>query len=241
VECYQPDSKEASDVPHSIRRLALPAITSLTFLISADPALARGGGGHGGGGFRGGSGSFRGGVGGYRGGYGRDHSYDHGYRDYRGYGYGVYPYWGGSYPNYYDYGSGDYPYTSDSVYPSTSDGGAGTNVATGTSASSSGVWISPTGQSTAESVAHITVRLPDLAELRFDGKIMTESGAVREFTTPPLRPGTRYTYTVSAHWLNDKTSMDQEQKITFAPGDKVEVTFPLGSATAAQANAPVAR
>ena len=190
-------------------RLALPALAALALLIPADPAFARGGGGgHGGGGFHGGGGGFRGGYGGggYRGGYGGYRSYDRGYGNY---GYGYPYYWGGGYyPYYSDYGVGDYsapstsyytPPSTDSGYQSTplltSNGGGGTSVA-------------------ADNVAHITVRLPDQAELRFDNKMLMETGAVRQFTTPPLTAGQRYTYTIRARWLSGDSFMDQEQKIT---------------------------
>jgi uncharacterized protein (TIGR03000 family) len=55
---------------------------------------------------------------------------------------------------------------------------------------------------------------------------MAQTGPVRVMDTPPLAAGQRYTYTVRARWTEGGRPVDQTQTVGFAPGDRIDVTFP---------------
>ena len=142
------------------------------------------------------------------------------------YGSWYYPYYGSDYSPYFDSS-----YIAPSISDTTTEASnapaqptAAINATTPVTDASTG---KPSQISDAVSnIARITVRLPDMAELWFDGTMSTATGPVREFTTPSLTPGQKYTYEVRARWLEDDTFRDQTQTISFAPGDKIEVNFP---------------
>jgi uncharacterized protein (TIGR03000 family) len=76
-------------------------------------------------------------------------------------------------------------------------------------------------------VAVITAHVPKDAELRFDRVKVTGTGAVRQFKSPPLQPGSRYAYTVEARWKEGGREVTQSRRVTVFAGANVEVTFPL--------------
>jgi uncharacterized protein (TIGR03000 family) len=239
---------------NAITRLALPAIAIAALAVTGGPALAQHGGGHGGfggGGFHAGGihagGIYHGGVGGYgyhpysgyRAGYSNNHwdrgrsSYGFGYYPYAGY--GAYPYYGSAYVPF-GYGGGYYDDSGtssyDSAYPPLSyDPAASPPVSSTGILDSNGLSPSvptvpaepPTG------TAHLTVRLPETAELWFNGTEMTGSGAVREFNTPALVPGQTYSYEVRARWRDNGQDIDRTRTVRFTPGDSAEVLFPSGA------------
>src|SRR5262249_21307670 len=135
----------------------------------------------------------------------------------------------GYYP--YSYGIGyDAPYTSGVAY----DPGTPLVQASDASTANTSIPTDPangTGGNAAGSVAHITVRLPENADLWLHGTKVTATGPVRVFNTPPLAPGSKYTYAVRARWLDNDTTMDQKQTIVFTPGENVEVSFPTTPGT----------
>ncbi|MDB5310909.1 MAG: hypothetical protein JWO38_5111 [Gemmataceae bacterium] len=229
--------------------LILPVIATGALLVLAEPAAAQHGGGHGGGGHVGGGhvggvhfgavhgGVFHGGVGGYHYGY---HPNYYGYNRYPYYGHGSYPYYG--YGNSSYYGFGDYPYysadpslsTDGTIDPTTSSGQA-PDLTNGTGDNSAGS-SPPTGAPvSADRPANITARLPDDADLWFDGTKTTATGPVRLFTTPPLTSGRRYTYEVRAHWNNGEGVMDQKQTLLVTAGANLDVSFPVPSGTGEKA------
>ena len=213
-----------------------------------------GGGGHGGG-FHGGgfhSGGFH--TGGFHGSYrpyyhnyGGYRPYYHNYGHYRSYGY--YPYYYPYYSTYYPYSSTYYPY-SDNYYPysDTSDPADGSDLGSGSTydpgpsgsayQSSSSYTPSPAQGDTA---AHLTVTVPADAELWFEGTKVTTSGSVREFTSPPLTPGKKFTYDVRARWQEGDREVTQKQEVGVAAGAQVRVEFPVPSRTVGQAVMPKAR
>jgi uncharacterized protein (TIGR03000 family) len=166
------------------------------------PAQHGGGGGHGGaahfGGYRGGMyNGARGG--GYRyGDYRRD-------RPYARYGSSFYPYDSyGYYPSY-----DTYPYLDDSSPVAPADG------------------LSMTFQAQQQDTsAHVIVRLPADARIWFDDAAMTTKGAVRQFDSPPLVPGSRYSYNVRAQWAENGREVTQTQQVAVTAGQHVEVDFP---------------
>jgi uncharacterized protein (TIGR03000 family) len=223
----------------TLSHLVLPVLATAALLVSVGPAPAQRGG-HGGGFHAGGfhGGGYHGGYGGYHYGYHPGygyhgyHPYYNGYHVYPHYGYGYYPYYfgGWSYPYY---GSGSYPYSSSSGYyaPDSSDAPSDPDsLSTQAPDTGGNSAASPPSGASAGSVVRITVRLPDQAQLWFDGTKTTATGPVREFTTPPLAPGRKYRYEVRARWVDNATTMDQKQTIVFAPGGNAEVSFPAGSA-----------
>jgi uncharacterized protein (TIGR03000 family) len=48
-----------------------------------------------------------------------------------------------------------------------------------------------------DNAAHLQLRVPENAEVFLDGAATTQTGAVREFVSPPLTPGKRYTYVIT--------------------------------------------
>lgn len=79
--------------------------------------------------------------------------------------------------------------------------------------------------------ASVDVRVPANAEVRFDGQLTAEGGALRRFVTPPLQAGTAYTYDVSASWPAAGGTTSRDRHIEFHAGDRVVVDFTLPSPT----------
>jgi uncharacterized protein (TIGR03000 family) len=149
------------------------------------------------------SGSYFGG--GYYGGgyYGRGWSWGSGYYPY----YGYYPY------GYYGYRPYPYGYTRNyaddrgyrSYYP-TSD---------------------VIADEDASMTAHVTVNLPSDATLWFNGAQMRSTGPTRQFDTPPLTGGKRFTYEARAQWNEGGRQVTQTQEVVVSPGANVSITFPM--------------
>ena len=85
--------------------------------------------------------------------------------------------------------------------------------------------------------AVITARVPQGAELRFDGVKMPATGPLRQFKTPPLKPGQRYAYTVEARWQENGREVTQSRRLPVSAGANVRLAFPLPPAPAARAAA----
>jgi len=201
--------------------------------------LAQGHGGH----FSGGHfGGFH--DGGYHG--GSSHGYPSAY-SYPHYGYHYYsPDYG--YP-YHQYDHSYYPYSS-SLYPYVGSGPAvdlgyhssygGTALAypddatSGTPpASSYQTYYPPTaGTDQLDPHAHVTVQVPADAQVWFGDTLTSSTGASREFRSPPLAPGSRYTYDIRARWNENGHEVTQTQKVAVTAGAHVDVTFPVPSKTA---------
>jgi uncharacterized protein (TIGR03000 family) len=74
--------------------------------------------------------------------------------------------------------------------------------------------------------AEVDVRLPSAkAELWFDGVRTSKTGKQRQFFTPQLRPGARYTYTVRARWRQNGRVREDTRNVYLRPGDVLEVDF----------------
>jgi uncharacterized protein (TIGR03000 family) len=73
------------------------------------------------------------------------------------------------------------------------------------------------------STASIEVRLPDRAELLFQGVRTAQTGARRSFTTPSLARGQVYAYEVAARWSEGKGEVVRRERITVRAGDRVVV------------------
>jgi uncharacterized protein (TIGR03000 family) len=152
-------------------------------------------------------------------------------------GYGASPYNSGYYPysynsGYYPYDSGYYPYSNDSGYsPYSNDSGyspySNDTYSNGSSspAYDPGYYDSygpltssyPDSYSPAtaqpDTRAHITVSVPADAALWFNDTKSTATGAVREYASPPLTAGDRFTYDVRARWNENGHEVTQTQQV----------------------------
>jgi uncharacterized protein (TIGR03000 family) len=191
------------------------------------------GGGFHGGGFRGGGfhgGGFHGG--GFHGGGFHHGGFHHGDFDRFGFHrFGAWPYYYGSYP--YSGYSGYYPYTysSDWSSPAYDSGYYGSDG--GVTSPNPDVYSPAITQP--DTRAQIIVNVPADAEIWFEGTKMTSTGSVRQYTSPPLTPGTRYTYEVRARWTENGQEVTQTQEVKVAAGTNVNVKFPVQPTKAATA------
>jgi uncharacterized protein (TIGR03000 family) len=64
-------------------------------------------------------------------------------------------------------------------------------------------------------IAHV----PENALIWFDGEPTRQRGSLRRFLTPPLKPGTKYTYTVRIQWSEDGQWVGQEHQFPVHAGD----------------------
>jgi len=202
-------------------QIGLILLAGAVFFATPDSVWAQHGGGHFGGGHFGGAH-----FGGYHGGF-----YHSGYH----------PHYSGSYilPPYYD-GSGSY---SDYTYPDT---GAGLNLnyasdfynlyGSGTPSYSAGYqsWYPPvTSPTQPDLMAHVTVEVPTDARVWFDGKATTSTGVSREYDSPPLTPGHRYSYAIKASWKEHGQEVTQTQQVDVTAGAQITVRFPAPPKSAA--------
>jgi uncharacterized protein (TIGR03000 family) len=186
-------------------------------------------------------------FGGYHGGfahYGYRPYYHHygsyGYRPYyHNYGrYGYSPYFYGYYPSY-----DTYPYYAGSglTYDSGSSGLSGDEpqsystdspFVTAPATSTQAYYPPVTATNQPDRIAHITVQVPADARVWFDDTATTSMGATRQFTSPPLTPGQRYSYEIRARWNENGKEVTQTQKVEVTAGAQVQVAFPTSPKTA---------
>jgi len=77
-----------------------------------------------------------------------------------------------------------------------------------------------------DTTAHVAVTVPADAVIWFDRTRMTSTGSAREYQSPPLTPGNRYTYEIRARWNENGQRVTQMQKVEVTAGGHVTVTFP---------------
>jgi len=149
----------------------------------------------------------------------RGHPYAHyGYRHSYG---GYSAYLDSGYYGSYDAYSGRLPAVTDQ----TGYNGSYGDVAPSYSYGSPSFGYSPYYAPATDNSAHITVKAPAGARVSFDGAPTTSTSPVREFTSPPLRPGIRYTYVVQARWDNNGREEVQSQEIEVRAGAHIDVSF----------------
>ena len=73
--------------------------------------------------------------------------------------------------------------------------------------------------------ARVQVRVPDGAQIRFDGRKTSQTGTERLFTSPRLDAGQNYAYDVRAVWTQDGKTVDQTRKVAVRAGESVVVDF----------------
>lgn len=71
----------------------------------------------------------------------------------------------------------------------------------------------------------VSITLPSDARLSFNGTFAAGNGTVRTFQTPPLEPGTDYTYTLSAEVIVDGTVRTVSEKVIVRAGEETKVTL----------------
>jgi uncharacterized protein (TIGR03000 family) len=88
-------------------------------------------------------------------------------------------------------------------------------------------------------VAHIAVRAVADAEIWFGTQKTRQTGALREFVSPPLTPGQDYTYEVRARWTDDGKEMVQTRRITVSAGAWKTLDFTIPAPEAINSPRPV--
>jgi uncharacterized protein (TIGR03000 family) len=193
--------------------LALPVVATAGLLLSCDAASGGGGGAS-----RGGGGGYHGGPA-YHGGYYPYHHYGYsfGVGIYLGYPYAApWGYWAAPYPAF----AQDYHAASpiapapDALTPEAPlpDYGAG-GLRPGDKAPQS------------DMIAHVAILVPAEAEVWFGTGKTAQSGARREFVSPPLTPGQVYTYRVRARWTEGGKEVVQERQVDVSAGSWKGVDF----------------
>ncbi len=240
--------------------LAAAAIVATPTASQAQHGGGHGGGGHGGGGHAGGGfhagggGSHAGGyIGGYHAGYvgGNRGGYDHhgyapslGYRPYRNRHYygGYYPYF--DYYPYYNYNPSLYGDSLDNAYGDDAllqtDGVVDNSGYRGLSPEANQAFAQADAAKNAsvpapiDTMAHVTVRVPAEAEIWVEGIKTTSTGPVREFESPPLTPGSPYTYDIKVTWKQNGHEVTQTQRFDVTAGAHINLAFPLPPKTEAK-------
>jgi uncharacterized protein (TIGR03000 family) len=176
----------------------------------------------------------------YGSGYAYPSNYGYGYYPY--YSYGYYPYYGGYSTNYATSYSADPALGYGATYPPAYDetpseawlglvGGSPARKDSGsvrTEPAPNSTALSPAGPSA--SPALLTIRVPVEAEVRIDGQPTTSTGTVREYRSPPLKPGFTYSYDVQARWQENGRTVTQTHRMTVSTGSHASTTFPSPSA-----------
>jgi uncharacterized protein (TIGR03000 family) len=188
------------------------------------------------------------------GGYGPGYGYNYGYSPYymgastpigagynvsgympNTYGYGNYSYW----PNAtYNYGMTPY-YNNTYAYSSPTYTGGTTLYSPSSYAMMPQNYVSfyppnfpqgspAVGSTTSNNQALIEVRVPQNAEVLFDGEPTQQRGTDRLFTSPPLEPGKRYHYDVKARWRDGDRTVEKTRTVHVEAGRHVTEDFLSG-------------
>jgi uncharacterized protein (TIGR03000 family) len=74
--------------------------------------------------------------------------------------------------------------------------------------------------------ARLRFHLPSAAaEVWLEGKKMTQTGSVRDFYSPPLEPGFKYSYHVRVRWAAEGKTMERSRTIFVRPNTRQEIRF----------------
>jgi uncharacterized protein (TIGR03000 family) len=210
-----------------MRRILIPAAVGVLSLFLANPAQA----GHGGGGGGGGGGHGGGGGGGHPGGGGGHYGGGYGHPGYGHYGYpgvgiGIGVGFGGG--GGYGYGLGYPYYDSAPIYapPLNPTIGPGMNSyyppdagVIGNAIGPAGIAPPPVAMAVPPDEAYIRVLVPDAnAEVLLEGKGTDVLGRDRLFSSPKLDPGSKYSYTVTATWVDQGHVVHQTREVPLTPG-----------------------
>jgi uncharacterized protein (TIGR03000 family) len=82
------------------------------------------------------------------------------------------------------------------------------------------------GSTAQDETVHVEVRLPDAnARLWFEGSKTQQTGTLREFQSPDLKPGQEYVYHIRAQWMENGRTREQTRTLTVRPGEWWTVDF----------------
>lgn len=81
----------------------------------------------------------------------------------------------------------------------------------------------PTPAPTGASPVHVTVRVPDGAQVWVADAPSNQIGPAQEFVSPPVEPGVDYTYVVRATWAENGQPVSRTKRVTVRAGDRVTV------------------
>lgn len=76
-------------------------------------------------------------------------------------------------------------------------------------------------------VARFVVEVPTDAVVFIEGAKTNQTGASRNFVSPPLPDGKTYQYEIRATWKEDGQEVDQKQTIGLKAGSQLTVKFPM--------------
>jgi uncharacterized protein (TIGR03000 family) len=144
-----------------------------------------------------------------------------------GYGWGWPGYYGSSFAYPYSYGYSAYtpyysytPYTAPSTtyYPYTA---SSLFSAPGTRPNAGSAGVGPT-----DTAGHLVVRVPKRdAEIRINGKRMTQTGTTRRFVSSRIPPGRKRTYKVTASWTDHGKEVQRSETVVLRAGQRKTVRF----------------
>ena len=191
----------------------LVLLTLAAIVVTPGPGLAqRGGGGQ---------------VGGYRDGY-RGGYYNSAYAPrlgYRPYRYRNFYY--GDYSPHYNYDPSLYGGSVDnSLLLRMGDGITDNSGYRGLTAEQTGAADNAPAATPADTTAYLNIRVPADAQIWVEGNKTTSTGTVRAFQSPPLTPGSSYTYDIRATWNENGREVTQTQKVNVTAGGDSNVVFP---------------
>jgi uncharacterized protein (TIGR03000 family) len=93
--------------------------------------------------------------------------------------------------------------------------------------------------SNAANRALIQLRVPNNAEVFFEGEKTNQTGPQRRFVSPPLQVGTTFTYDVRARWMDDSGKpVEKTQQVKVQAGRRSMVDFLTASDTKADKAQP---
>jgi uncharacterized protein (TIGR03000 family) len=71
----------------------------------------------------------------------------------------------------------------------------------------------------------IDVRVPADAKIWFDNDATKQTGAERQFVSPPLTHGKYFEYQIRAQWNENGKKKEQTRRVTFQAGDRIHLDF----------------
>lgn len=89
-----------------------------------------------------------------------------------------------------------------------------------------------------ESPATIVVTLPADARLTVDGRATKSTSGLRQFVTPPLRPGKKYSYTFKAEFVRQGHTITVARKVPVRAGRQTAVSLDVPGTAVASAALP---
>lgn len=75
------------------------------------------------------------------------------------------------------------------------------------------------------STAYLELRVPEDAEVWFQGVKMSQTGPLRKFVSPALQPGGKYSYEVRVVWTQDGRPVSQTRTVAVRAGDQLTLDF----------------